>query len=292
MLIYLCMEGSSQPIIQPVQTTPPVRIPVPKAVKPFKYLIYSLLGLIVVIGLVFTGVQIGKRQTESPKPMASPSPTALPTPPSEAQKSTMTSVDEVWNIYTNNSLGFSMKIPKVASEFGGVCVNGKQDVGMIPVRVFDDDKGAYITFESFYEYPVNNTCQKVVTDLGLIEKRANQWKSGNGNSLFVPSNWHIITQKVVDDTELEEFIKESYGTGCKLGTKTLTTPGVYDVKVMGDGLDLDATKCPINFVLAVKYSPEFKKVATWGVGQGIVFSSSDFKVTYDMEMVNSFKFLN
>ena len=216
-----------------------------------------------------------------------------PTPnltPAQVQ-STIISIDNTWNLYTNNKIGFSIKIPNVSSEFGGVCSGGKLDVATVPVKVFDDAFGAFITYEYFYEYPVNNSCQKTVNDLSIVNQRASQWKTNPTNPLFDPPNWHIITANVSNDTDLENFIKANYGTGCKLGTKTLSDNGTYDVRVEGDGLDLGETKCPINFILAIKYSPEFKKAATWAIGQSIVFAADkDFNNAYDSDIVSSFKF--
>ena len=37
-------------------------------------------------------------------------------------------------------------------EYGGVCINGKLDVAMVPVTTFDDSQGTYITYEYFNEY--------------------------------------------------------------------------------------------------------------------------------------------
>jgi hypothetical protein len=47
----------------------------------------------------------------------------------------------------------------------------------------------------------------------------------------------------------------------------------------------------MNFIYALKYSPTLHKAATWGVGQGIAFAGNKYKDNYDMDMVNSFKFL-
>lgn len=211
-------------------------------------------------------------------------PTVLPT---QNKISGIDSIDNTWSLYTNNKNGFSVKVPKsVAGQEHNSCPGNYT----VPTAVFDDNTGAYVTVNYFYEYPVNNICQKTTNSLNIIDQRANKWKSGQGNPLFVPSNWHIVVAKVENDTELEQFIKTSWGTSCKLGSKTKTPNGTYDVRVTGDGLDLDTTKCPINFALAFKYSPEFKKAATWAMGQDITFSSAGYKETYDEEIVNSFKF--
>jgi hypothetical protein len=290
---------TDDPLLQtPVPAAPPTNWP--------KIILFILLGIIVLAGAVYAGMQIAKNQTtktletSTTEPVTTPTPTKInpittaptPTITKPAQTSTLDSLDNTWNLYTNNLLGFSIKIPKTASEYGGVCTNGKLDTGLVPVKTFSDDLGTYITFEYFYEYPTNNNCQKTTTNLNIIDQRANQWKNGTGNNLIVPGNWHIITTKVDNDNDLENFIKTNYGTGCKIGAKSLSPSGVYDVKILGDGLDLGTTKCPINYIYALKYSPDLHKAATWGIGQAVVFSSSGYKQEYDSDMVNSFKFIN
>lgn len=275
-----------------------------------KTILLTLLAVIVLTGTLLAGILIGKNQIPSYPPTTAQltvtptttsiitpiiSPTTTVTPisitPTRILANTLTSIDNTWNLYTNNVHGYSIKIPKMATEYGGTCTNGKLSDSLVPVKNYDGF-GTYITYEYFYEYPINNTCKKTITDLNIIDVRANQWKTGNGNPLMVPGNWHIITSKIENDSDLDYFIKTNYGTGCSLGAKSLSSTGVYDVKIQGDGLELDKTKCPINYVYALKYSPEFHKAATWAVGQSIVFSSADFKQSYDEEMINSFKFIN
>lgn len=273
--------------------------PQPIINKPKPWLPIAL--VIVIVALVSGGSvylwqqnEIKKLQSSQPRQIDYVSnretPSAIPTSvPTQSKISSLDPIDNIWNLYTNSKSGFSMKLPKVvASGLHNNC----PDISSVPVVVFDDSTGAYITVEYFYEYSVNNICQKTTNSLSTIDQRVNQWKSGQGNNLFVPSNWHIVVAKVENDSELEQFIKASWGTGCKLGAKTKTANGTYDVRVTGDGLDLEATKCPINFALAFKYSPEFKKAATWAMGQDITFSFAEYKQTYDEEIVNSFKFIN
>lgn len=260
-----------------------------------KIFTFIVLGLLVVTGSIFIGIQIGKTQISSPK-ISTVLPTTLPTqaisPTISKPIYTLTSIDNTWNLYTNNQLGFSMQIPKTTSEYGGSCVSGKLSNSSVPVKIFNDNQSIYITTEYFYEFPVNNICQKTINSLNIVDQRANQWKNGGKDNLIVPKNWHIITANINNDSELENFIKINYGSGCKLGSKSLSPAGVYDVKVDGDGLELDVSKCPINYIYALKYSPEFHKIASWGIGQEVVFSSDNYKQSYDADMVNSFKFVD
>lgn len=256
--------------------------------------------IIVIILLVIVGgaaYYFGtKRSNLSLLPANTPAETSGPTqpPPSPGLKSKVTTVDSVWNLYTNYFFGYSIQVPKLSFTNGGICSDGKLDVAQVPVVVFDNDKGAYITYEYFYEYPQNGACTKTQNTLAITDQRANQWKTikAGDNQPFVPPNWHIISASVADDSQLDQFIKDNWGTGCKLGQKTLNSSGVYDVKIQGDGLDLEVTKCPLNFVVAVKYSSEFKKAATWAMGQAPVFAKDiHYSEVYDQDMAASFKFI-
>lgn len=245
--------------------------------------------MLVVVALVSGGGVYLWQQGEINKHKISPTPAPTPTPTAQAKlsASNLVAIDNTWNLYTNNNFGFSLKVPKVvAGVTHGNCVTAYT----VPTVIFDDLTGIYLTVEHFLEYAVNNVCQKTTNTLSLTDTRANQWRNGGANDKIVPSNWHFIFASVSDDTTLDQFIKSNWGTGCKLGSKTMSTNGHYDVKIAGDGLDLDQTKCPINFMVAVKYSPELKKAVTWSMGQSVSFSSPDLKQAYDEEIANSFKF--
>lgn len=190
--------------------------PASPQLKQSKMVIYILLEIVIVALSLYAGIQIGKNQTVTQNPVAN-KPTATPTQvvtsptaqPTETKVSTLTSIDGTWNLYSNNSLGFSIKVPKIIA---GETHNNCPSDYAVPTAVYDDDTGAYITNQYFYEYPQNDICSKTANSLDVISQRANQWKNNVGTPLFVPSNWHIITAKAENDTELETFIKANYGT--------------------------------------------------------------------------------
>jgi hypothetical protein len=285
-------------IEQPLSPTPPLSSPPPsikKTKKPFFiFLIILIIIALTLLGIIFAKGLLVFNKTENLSLQTTTENTLSPTDiPKQVENNNLVSLDDTWNLYTNEGLGFSMKIPKTAYLFGGSCADGNLGNDLVPIKVFSDEKETYITAESFYEYPQDNLCQKTVASLSIIQQRANQWKDNNyENDLFVPSYWRIIVAKVENDTELENFVKTNYGSSCTLGEKKLSASGIYDVKILGDGLGLDTTKCPINFAIALKYSPDLKKAATWGIGQAIIFSSFDYKETYDTEILDSFKFIN
>lgn len=289
-------KPTTQPSISP-------SLPSPQNKNTVQLLILIVTILILIALSVLIGMEVSKKTAtsmilqEQQPPITQQESTGQPTPVTPTNidtptpKNTTTSIDSAWNLYTNHILGFSMKIPKTATEYGGTCANGTLGERLVPLKTLEYEKGVYITFEYFFDRSANTTCTKIPMDLPTIDTRANAWKTNPTSTQFVPSNWNIIVSDITTDADLERFVQNRYGTGCKVGAKTLSTNGTYDVKVLGDGLDMEETQCPINFMLALKYSPDKKKAATWGIGQEVVFSSEGHTVSYDQDMVKSFTFL-
>lgn len=107
------MENEILQNIPPVQTSPqsPVSVPTQPSTNWSKILLITVLGLIIIAGSVFVGIQIGKSQTPSQQPIATQStisptqattiPTALPTTDSTLN----------WKTYSNSKYSFSFKYP-------------------------------------------------------------------------------------------------------------------------------------------------------------------------------------
>lgn len=105
------MENEVQPTIPPVQPLPQTPVPVPPSTNWSKTLLFTALGLVIVAGSVFFGIQIGKSQISNQQPVTvqptiTPSqtlvnPTALPT----------TNPTTDWKTYTNQKLSFTVKYP-------------------------------------------------------------------------------------------------------------------------------------------------------------------------------------
>jgi putative hemolysin len=191
-------------------------------------------------------------------------------------KGELVAIDNDWNLYTNNELGFSVKVPK------NVFIdNNAQE----PVEIIESDNVVYISNQSslYYEKISDLLANDTDSELSDIEK-----KKG------IP--WGMIVRNINNEKELDNFIKEMYGSGCSLGDKKASQQeNTYDVTIKGDGLGLDKTKCPINFILHVKYSSEFKKAAIWDIGHDYNFrvtSALDGTGGGDTEMAESFKFVN
>lgn len=108
------MDNQIQPNIPPLQ--PQTQILVPPSTNWLKILLLAILGLIVVAGSVFVGIQIGKNQTPNQQPIVV-QPTIIPTQtvgnPTTAPviPSPATNPVTKWKIYTNETYGFSIDYP-------------------------------------------------------------------------------------------------------------------------------------------------------------------------------------
>lgn len=278
--------------------------------------IFSILGMAVYgVLTIFMGYEIvfTNKSTVPQKPVTSavtvtptmtPTKVVQPTPTIEAVK--ISSIDQIWNLYTNSTLGYSIKIPKTSMAYAGKCAYiEKNDHSfrvfddLVPVVVLEASNGVYISNEYFFEpsgvTKENGTsyfsaCDKTLISSTLLDERRIQVGSIRKPT---PSNWLIQTKTVNNEDELLSFVKEKYGQGCKLGPQKLNENGVIDVEIATDLKlkTLENSTCPINYKYALKYSSEKKLAATWGIGQEIIFSGPNHKPAYDQIMIDSFKFL-
>ncbi|MBU4380953.1 hypothetical protein L6255_03475 [Candidatus Parcubacteria bacterium] len=209
--------------------------------------------------------------------------------------SSLTSIDQTWDLYTNHKYGFSIKVPKkMFHGYGSMC-EWKTDSyrpkgGIVPVKIFEDEN-VYISSEYFYELTgetVKNSihyysgCDKVINSLSYLKD----------DKYFQQQSWEFVIRDISNDIELENFIKEHYGSGCKLGSQNPSNQSdVFDISIQGDGKDLEETKCPLNYMTVLKYYPEKNIAVSWHLGQATTFVADEsYQNVYDQKMVESFKF--
>ena len=195
-------------------------------------------------------------------------------------------IENKWQTYQNYNLGFEIKYPTRIANYNATCElrNGiyQSMFGMVPVKIFEDNNAVYISHEYFYQDTADG-CEKVNNSLALL---ANDY------------SWKILIQdNINNDEELNQFIKEyyvNYDGKCSLGEKKAALQdGVYDVYTAWDGKNLDESECLINGWTIMKYYPAKGKVAAWGIGSEANFWGDEKgDITYDQEMVDSFKFIN
>lgn len=225
------------------------------------------------------------------------SPTSIPT--ITFTESKLVQKDANNNLYINNKFGFSLVVPKLAT--GSIeCKKGPDSYiptyGLVPIAFFENDDTIYLAANNFYrvtddrstEDNPNNPgiCEKLKTTFDLIEK--DRVSGGNISSL------KIYATNIKNDNELESYFKSKYGSGCRLGKKTLSEiPDVYTVEISSDGNDLDESNCPINFALVTKYNPIKRKLVIFELGQACNLDKGQSigSGCNDQEIMKSFKFL-
>lgn len=209
------------------------------------------------------------------------------------------SLDETWNQYSDPVLGFTLKVPKMMIEPYASCkyvdTNGdhsyRPQEGALPVKFFSNDGMVYLASEYTYQLSGETADASGRTFFSKCDKTPNNVAILSDRENYHSPLWQIIVKTISSDPELEQFLKNRYGEGCKLGEKkAFSQEGVFDIQIEGDGLDLGETKCPINYMTKVLYSPTRKKVAAWDIGQACSFFYPNFDNCKDMEMVNSFRF--
>jgi hypothetical protein len=263
-----------------------------------KYIIIAII-LIFGIGAGILGYLRNKKLTPpiasvSPAPIQSPATSPSPTP-----NPALTPPPEIWKTYTNSQLGFSIKYPQMVY---GVYRCSPNKPFYVPLKAFEDNKNGivYITEEYYYEAPYNGElnkytgpCEKITYSLESLIKEREKYSNPFLARVFV-------IKSIKNDTELNKFIKDNYGSGCLIGSKSPWKPqeGVYEIEIRGEdwnkGSDLGTTTCPINYKYKVLYAPEKNnKVMSVGLGQECGFETdpaSESHKCYDDEMIDGFKF--
>lgn len=106
--------------------------------------------------------------------------------------------------------------------------------------------------------------------------------------------WKINVFSAQNEADLERYIQQHYGSGCLVRKHTESSQaGTYDMEILEDGLSPEISTCWVNYMVAIKYSPEHKKFAVWDMGQDWSFiASTDPGIGgLDGHIVESFRFL-
>lgn len=186
------------------------------------------------------------------------------------------SLDENWQLYRNDRLGFEIKLPKA--------VNLWTDEGAVkthPVKTLENDNIVWFTPEGSPDY---------VERAKIITGNQPEFEKVQG----IP--WAILLKKASNDAELENFIQQRYGHECRLGEKKTTNQtGVFDVSIKTSEGEEPGEGCFLNWALVIKYAPEKGLVVAWDLGQATTFNTIDSKgnllQSFDQEMTESFKFI-
>lgn len=203
-----------------------------------------------------------------------------------------------FNLYTNERLGFSILLPKLVDIWvydKDWYKNGKSNQYKIitsPVTAFDDGSKSYVYI---------STLGKDFDEDGII---TDQTFESVENSEY--GKWKIEFVDVVDDGDIVDFGKKSYGEGCTVLKKTpfSNQEDVFDIefKSVLENTNLEDDSCYFSYARhVVKYNLSLKKLVAWSAGQDVNFilgSTTDLDTdwsnvkVFDQTMIDSFKFLD
>lgn len=203
---------------------------------------------------------------------------STPIPTTKSDKSTLSVYGDNY-LYTNKKIGFSLIVPKEFASDKENCQKVDDSyqalIGIAPVTFFEDGDTFYFAGKYFYRLTGE---QKVPSGNGgyYNSKFSGCEKEDVSISSIKDSSYTTVFKfyaaNVKNDNELENYIKSKYGSGCRLGEKTLFSPDTYSVKILGDGKGLDESQCPINFMIDTKYNPTKGKVVIFELGQACNFN--------------------
>lgn len=251
-----------------------------------KYIL--IVGILILIG---GGILAYSQKKENDITIPTPSASSAPVQsPAFSSIPTLTPPPEIWETYTNSELGFSIKYPQMV--YGSPYRCSPYKPFYVPIKVFEDNKNTitYITQEYYYQAPYSEElkdytgpCEKITYSLKILQDK---------------KGWGILIRNIKNETELNKFIKDSYGSGCFIENKTpWKQNGVYDIIIKGEDWDKfpgpGDTTCSSNYKYKILYTPEKNKIMSVNLGQECSFvinPGTELFKCYDDEMINSFKF--
>lgn len=182
-------------------------------------------------------------------------------------------VNKDWNRYLNHNLGFSINLPKQSYTVGP-----DNKLYRVPVVAIEDksDQAVYITRQWSHD------------EKGMRKDVTLQELAGS------PQTWKIIIRDAATHADVENFVKEEYFPGCRVGLITPpSSEGFSDVEIITTGPEApEKDICFINWITIVRYSAEKGKLAKWDIGQDANFFGPDNNTVYDTDMSASFRFID
>ena len=260
--------------------------------------IYILVGVLI-LGLVAGGAYyFGKSSTpkSSPTPIVSQTPSPSSTPDETAN----------WKTYTNNNLGYSLKLPVLVSHFNGSCVyisspnagesSYRPESAMVPVKVFEDGNSTYISSQYYYHLGGErqmsgvsffDKCNKVDNSLELLRSYFSNYSNN-----FEEVAWKIDITNVSSNDDLNSYITKRFGgPDCTIEKQPQQQDGVDEVFVNTPD-SVQVGHCTGGGKYVLEYYSAKHKIASWALGQACAFSQDieDGNKCLDLEIANSFRF--
>jgi len=194
-------------------------------------------------------------------------------------------------------------VPHSAFWYGGDCVWSEADGdhsfrpvwAEVPVAVFEDVDRVYITAATTIEFtqPTPEATPGYRTFFAGCDHITNTLETMRNRERGHSGTWEIVVRDIASDADLEALIDDVYGEACWLGEVVETdTPGIFRVRVEGDGPPPPPPSCWVNYQYVFRYSPELGRAITWITGQSTYFvADPDTHEGYDQAMEESFRFL-
>lgn len=201
-----------------------------------------------------------------------------------------------WTKYSNDGLGFSIKIPvEVYGTTEGGCFGGSSF--RVPLKTLQDGDSVYIVPEYYYEIGDRGYCKKVEYSDDFIKKEAARTSQITGLPLTKLSFGWKITVKDISVEDIAKYVKDTFGSSCVVNQLLLGDDGNYRVNIKGTDWSVENGdgNCFFDFASRIIYSPLRNKIMSVVLGQECTFYSANPNDTpnyqcYDDAMVNSFIF--
>lgn len=251
------------------------------------------MAIVIVLGVGVVGyLLMQKEKTQVPQESNSTIATSNDKVAQNTEVSTTESAwDQLWAVYTSPQ-GISLKYPK---QIGALdrCENKGHDP-FVAMKILDDKtKGIiYAAPDYYYDYPATSDgsedttkpCQKIVNSLDQINGQGVA-QTAYYSSGSILGGLNINVKDVKNQDELDKFIQDVFGSGCKIKdpgvykdasgnvTSLDQMGGDYEIKLNafedanGNLTSLDETVCPVNYIYKIMYNKATNKAVAMNLGQ-------------------------
>jgi hypothetical protein len=198
-----------------------------------------------------------------------------------------------WNLYHNEDLGFSIKVPlKVAT----VCKCPNNAMVNVPIKIFENDKKGivYITPEYYYDASWSSEEQKFTKECTKIIYSSDMLEVKEVKKPFL--GWKFNINNIESEEDLLMAIKDNFGSTCEIKDKVKDEQGNYEISLYGSDWDFNdglESRCMINYSYRIIFCPNKGKMMSVILGQECTFGTDpNIKsyYCYDEDMINSFRF--
>jgi hypothetical protein len=207
-----------------------------------------------------------------------------------------------WIEYSNDTLGFSIKIPP--ESYGMYRCSPRKAIS-VPIKIYEDipNNAVYIAEEYYYsadDYGTDNEgeCKKTIQSVELFKEEVEESKDNGYFNIKPRLGWKMIINNIKEEGDILKYVKENFGTGCITQNKLLKESGNYEIYLTGDGKKEESDPwwgdCYLNFAYKIIYSPDKQKMMSVVLGQEGTFQTNPEESStyqyYEDEMLKSFKF--